>query len=139
MNNIFSKISAITLSFLVLFSTLSFSVETHFCGDEAVDVSYFGNANTCETEAFSIHKNTACHLEKQEDTHSNCCTNETILVKGSNFTKPAKTKKAAFFKLVDLFVFGFVSFKIVQTYNLYNYIAPVLAYNYQIIFQNFRI
>ncbi|WP_400077020.1 HYC_CC_PP family protein [Winogradskyella sp. R77965] len=41
------KVFSITLSFLVLFSTLSFTVEKHYCGDNLVDVAVFSEAKKC--------------------------------------------------------------------------------------------
>jgi len=41
------KIFSIALSFLVLLSTLSFTVEKHFCGDNLVDTAVFSEAKKC--------------------------------------------------------------------------------------------
>lgn len=35
------------MALIVLFSTMSFSVDMHFCGDHLVDFSIIGNADTC--------------------------------------------------------------------------------------------
>lgn len=41
------KIVSIALSFLVLFSTLSFTVEKHFCGNNLVDIAVFSEVKNC--------------------------------------------------------------------------------------------
>ncbi|WP_439152947.1 HYC_CC_PP family protein [Winogradskyella sp.] len=41
------KIYAFTLSLVVLFSTLSFTVEKHYCGDHLVDTAIFSDAKKC--------------------------------------------------------------------------------------------
>jgi len=151
MKEVFYKIASFLLSFIVIFSTLSFSVETHFCGDDVVDTSFFGNANACETD--DDHNNDChndCHVdlfEKHEDkfsnSHSNCCTNETLFIEGSNFT----TDSSKFDSDVDdLFLNDFQKYSFTtNTYinknecNHKYYIPPILNYNYQVIFQSFLI
>ena len=44
------------MAFLVLFSTVSFTIEKHFCGDVLVDVSMFVEAEKCDMEALEILK-----------------------------------------------------------------------------------
>ena len=38
---------ATTMALLMLFSTLSFAVDMHFCGDHLVDLSFTGEADSC--------------------------------------------------------------------------------------------
>ena len=42
------KILALVLALIVLFSSLSFTVEKHVCMGEITDVSYFTKADTCD-------------------------------------------------------------------------------------------
>ncbi|MFD1063236.1 hypothetical protein ACFQ1Q_08245 [Winogradskyella litorisediminis] len=44
------KIFSIALSALVLFSTFSFTVEKHYCGNRLVDVAVFSEAKGCGME-----------------------------------------------------------------------------------------
>jgi hypothetical protein len=41
------KAFSVALSFLVLFSTLSFTVERHYCGDNLVDTAVFTDVKKC--------------------------------------------------------------------------------------------
>lgn len=41
------KIGAVLMTFIVVFSTMSFSVSHHYCGSEIVDVALFSKAKTC--------------------------------------------------------------------------------------------
>ena len=66
------KIFSVTLALLVLMSTLSFTVEKHFCGDVLVDVSVFTEAQKCAMEAVEIA------LKKT------CCKDEVDVVKGQD-------------------------------------------------------
>ena len=67
------KILAITLSLLVLFSTLSFTVEKHFCGDTLVEIAIFSDVNSCSpNEDISENKKPCCKdvidlIEGQDD------------------------------------------------------------------------
>lgn len=70
---------AIALSFLVLFSTLSLTVEKHFCGDTLVDIAVFSKIDSCcgdanDSDALEITKNT-------------CCKNEVDVVEGQDKLK----------------------------------------------------
>ena len=48
------KIFSVTLALLVLMSTLSFTVEKHFCGDVLVDVSVFTETQKCGMESYEM-------------------------------------------------------------------------------------
>lgn len=48
------------LALLVLFSTVSFTIEKHFCGDVLVDVAVFVEAEKCEMEALEMQQNRTC-------------------------------------------------------------------------------
>ena len=63
------------LALLVLFSTVSFTIEKHFCGDVLVDVSMFVEADKCAMEALEI-------LQKKT-----CCKDEIAIVKGQDELK----------------------------------------------------
>jgi len=69
------KITSVVLSFLVLFSTLSFSIEKHFCGDNLVDTAVFTKAKSCC--ASKIKANTAT-------TKDSCCKNEIDYLSGQD-------------------------------------------------------
>jgi hypothetical protein len=43
----FITITSFALSLLVLFSTVSFTVDKHYCGDFLMDVSFLGDADDC--------------------------------------------------------------------------------------------
>jgi hypothetical protein len=52
------------LAVLVLFSTVSFTVEKHFCGDTLVDVAIFTDSDKCAMEAQEmLMKKTCCKDE----------------------------------------------------------------------------
>ncbi len=67
------------MAFLVLFSTMSFTVEKHFCGSFLVDTAIFSEAETCGME---MHTSTEDGI-----TEDNCCNEQKISVEGQNELK----------------------------------------------------
>lgn len=75
MKDIFQKIGSISMALLVLFSTLSFTVDKHFCGSVLVDKAIFSEAKTCGMEADSdsmANEDSCCkeqkvHIEGQDE------------------------------------------------------------------------
>lgn len=64
------------MALLVLFSTVSFTVEKNFCGDVLVDVSVFTEAQKCCVEA--------PELEQAAITKMSCCESTVDVVQGQN-------------------------------------------------------
>lgn len=73
------KTSSILLALLVLFSTVSITVEKHFCGDVLIDVAVFKEAQKCTMEAFE--------MEQALITKKNCCKDILEIVKGQDEMK----------------------------------------------------
>jgi len=66
------------MAFIVLFSTVSFTVDMHFCGDTLVDLSFFQEAATCGME---VQKSSS---SASEMTKMNCCSDEQIVLEGQD-------------------------------------------------------
>ncbi len=71
----FHKVFSFLLAFLVLFSTLSFTVEKHYCGDVLIDVAIFTDSDKCGMETMEM-------LQKKS-----CCKDEVDVVKGQDELK----------------------------------------------------
>ncbi|WP_055444404.1 HYC_CC_PP family protein [Lacinutrix himadriensis] len=71
---ILHKSFSITLAFLVLFSTVSLTIEKHFCGDVLVDVSIFSEGENCGMKTLE--------MQKAAITKMNCCKNQVDVVQG---------------------------------------------------------
>ncbi|MCF7559070.1 hypothetical protein L3X39_00350 [Sabulilitoribacter multivorans] len=69
------KTFSMLLALLVLFSTVSFTIEKHYCGDVLVDVSVFTEAQKCGMEALEI-------LQKKT-----CCKDEVDVIQGQDQLK----------------------------------------------------
>lgn len=72
------------MAFLVLFSTLSFSVDMHYCGDHLVDFSFSETLDTCMMKAeMSKPSNECAELEMDMD----CCSDVVVSMEGQDDLK----------------------------------------------------
>lgn len=69
------------MAFVVLFSTMSFTVDLHYCGDTLMDTAIFHKAETCGMEMENPLTD-GCSITKK-----NCCNDEQIVVDGQNELK----------------------------------------------------
>jgi hypothetical protein len=72
------KIMALVMAFVVLFSTMSFTIDMHYCGDTLVDTAIFHKVKTCGME---MQKPSAegCAITKK-----NCCNDKQLVVDGQD-------------------------------------------------------
>tara|TARA_R110000796_G_scaffold51547_11_gene121671 strand:+ start:1374 stop:1787 length:414 start_codon:yes stop_codon:yes gene_type:complete len=68
------KVFALSLSFLVMISSLSLTIEKHFCGETLVDVAIFTEAEKCSDDSSEV---TATSTIKK-----NCCKDEIDVIDG---------------------------------------------------------
>jgi hypothetical protein len=61
---------------LVLFSTVSFTIEKHYCGDVLIDTAVFSEAQKCGMEAMEN--------EHQASTKTPCCKDVIDLIEGQD-------------------------------------------------------
>ena len=78
MKQIFHKIMSLAMTFVVLFSTMSFTVNMHYCGDTLVESAIFQKAKGCgmEMEKPSTEE---CSITKK-----NCCDDEQLSIEGQD-------------------------------------------------------
>ncbi|MFT7155755.1 MAG: hypothetical protein ACI8Q1_000758 [Parvicella sp.] len=78
MKQVFHKIMSLFMAFVVLFSTMSFTVDMHYCGDILVETALFHKAKGCgmEMEKPLIE---GCSITKK-----NCCNDEQLVVDGQD-------------------------------------------------------
>ncbi|WBX73364.1 hypothetical protein PG913_10995 [Tenacibaculum pacificus] len=137
MKLLFIKISTILLALLVLFSTFSFSVEKHYCGDFLVDISYLGNADSCG----SISNNDTCEtiIKKKE-----CCKDEVEQIKGQDEIFKDSLDKISFDKVKFVLAF-YASYKLPfqalekQDVSHTDYTPPDLIFDIQVLHEVFII
>lgn len=81
MKQILHKIAAILMTFVVIFSTMSFTVSMHYCGDTLVETSIFHKAEGCGMEMEKPSKED-CGVIKKD-----CCKDQQITIDGQDELK----------------------------------------------------
>lgn len=78
MKKLVLKIASFLMAIVVLFSTMSFTVDMHFCGDRLVETTIFQKAKGCgmETEKPSAED---CTIAKK-----NCCSDVQQIIDGQD-------------------------------------------------------
>ncbi|MFC2109506.1 hypothetical protein ACFLRU_03210 [Bacteroidota bacterium] len=99
MKKIIHKITAILMTFVVVLSTMSFTVDMHFCGDTMVDYSILNKAESCGME-MDINKNNCPTVQNKS-----CCTDKQIVFDGQDNLKPSLEKLSL---EQQQFIFSFV-------------------------------
>lgn len=82
MKKVFHKITSIAMALIVVLSTMSFTVNSHFCGDMLVDTSYFVKAESCGMDMQQEKKSDECSVIKK-----NCCQDVASVVEGQDTLK----------------------------------------------------
>lgn len=75
------------MALIVLFSTFSFTVEQHFCGDVLVDFSVFGKAKSC-----GMVSQDGSLTDQMILMDGHCCSDETIAFSGQDHLKVSHEK-----------------------------------------------
>ena len=72
------------MSFVVLFSTTSFAITKHFCGETLVDTAIFSKASTCgmESQKDILNPLPGCSIVKKD-----CCNDVQTLIDGQDELK----------------------------------------------------
>lgn len=132
MKHILTKISSFALAFLVLFSTFSFTVDTHYCGDFLVDISFIGETDACgmDMEKVSVKKN--------------CCKDEVHQIEGQDELQTNKIENITFenqqFLATFLLSYNDLFVAINTDSNFYkDFSPPDISFDYQISYQSFLI
>ena len=136
MKQVITKISIIFLALIVLFSTFSFTVEKHYCGDFLVDISYLGEADTCNKKSED-----GCEtlIKKKK-----CCKDEVHQIDGQDEIQKVSLEKISFDQ-AKLFVAFYGSYKLLFQYfekqplSYEHYLPPELVYDIQVLHEVFII
>ena len=82
MKEFFKNITAFSLACLVLLSTMSFTINKHYCGYKLVSTSVVLKAETCGMEMQKNSINESCKILKKD-----CCKDESQLFEGQDNLK----------------------------------------------------
>lgn len=78
MKQFLHKISSLLMAFVVLFSTMSFTVNMHYCGDNLVETVIFKKAKGCGMDMQNSFTD-SCSLKKK-----NCCDDKQVVIDGQD-------------------------------------------------------
>lgn len=74
----FQKSFSIFMAILLLCSTISFTIQKHFCGNELIDVAMFSKVDNCGMDMDTM----MASIEKKH-----CCKEEIVIIKGQDKLK----------------------------------------------------
>jgi hypothetical protein len=78
MKKVSHKIVSLLMAFVLLFSTMSFTINMHYCGETLMDSAIFKKAETCGMEMENPLTD-SCSISKK-----NCCSDEIFVVDGQD-------------------------------------------------------
>lgn len=84
MKQTFNRLFSVTMALTVLFSTMSFFVDMHYCGDHLVDFSLSQKVDTCMMKAEISKSPSECAIMDME---MDCCSDVEIVVEGQDDLK----------------------------------------------------
>jgi hypothetical protein len=136
MKKLFQKSGALTMAFLMLFSTMSFAVNKHFCGEILVEQTIFENTKSC---CAGMHDSpTDDSTEKNQ-----CCNNKKVVVEGQDELKTAfQNFDFEQHFVVATFVYSYINlFENLpkQVVPFKDYSPPLLVYDIPVLDQTFLI
>ena len=70
------------MAFVVLFSTMSFTISEHYCGEMLVDSALFSKAESCGMEMQKPAPLEGCSIQKES-----CCNNVLVQIEGQSELK----------------------------------------------------
>ncbi|MCF6181169.1 hypothetical protein [Lutibacter sp.] len=138
MKQFFTKIAAILMTFVVLFSTMSFTVNQHYCGGEVYDSALFSKADSCSMDEKTPSKEDCNVADK------NCCDTILKIYTGQNELETSDVSSLNFNTQMFLapFIYTYINlFEGLDT-NIIpfkNYTPPLLVSNIQVTHQVFLI
>ncbi len=134
--NSFKSIFTATLSLLVLFSTISIPVESHFCGATLIDKAIFSKATNCS--------NQYCKISKNIEDNQSCCSDDFEIIKGQDELL-LKFNSSKTVKIQKILSKTFHEFDLIHNFHTYTnvsqtvYKPPNIVFNLMIKHQVFLI
>ncbi|CAM1346367.1 conserved hypothetical protein [Tenacibaculum crassostreae] len=109
------------MALVVVFSTMSFTINSHFCGDTLINTSYFSEAKTCGME-MKQENNKECSITKK-----NCCKDVTQLIKGQDNFKKSVFDSLSYDQQLFIAAFYYSYFNLFE--GLHNRVIPFKDYS----------
>ncbi len=128
------------MALIVLFSTMSFSVDIHYCGDHLVDFSLSEKVDTCMMKAEILNSTSECAVM---DMGMECCSDIEIVIEGKDDLKISFDQLNFEQQLfATSFVYAYISlFEVIEENSVpfKDYSPPPLIRDIQILDQSFLI
>jgi hypothetical protein len=153
----FRSIAPLILTPLMLFSSIGFSLDVHYCGDEVKSIGFFG-ATPCDMEESmnqqqDLSKLPPCHRKKiQEEENSapknginqgQCCHNESFEFETSTDIEQLSTLDADLTQVSAVIIYTAINLNLfqpkVQLEFYENYKPPLIDEDISVLHQVFRI
>ena len=139
MKQFLKKSISICLVFVVLFSTMSFTIDMHYCGGTMVDFSFFNNVETCEMEKEEVTAN----CQNSTLSEKSCCSEEQFVQQGQDnlketFSHITFEHQAFVAALIHSYIHLFEE-TITHEVSLVQYLAPFVTRDVQVLHQTFLI
>ena len=128
------KTFALSMAFLLLFSTVGFSVNVHFCQGKLSGVSILKQASCCSAK-------TSCNHSVKKS-NKGCCENKTIIKQASkeDFNK-TQQQKVELSQFAVAFIYAYcilpIQVKLVKPYALHK--PPLPDKDFSVLYQSFLI
>jgi len=139
MKQVFHKLGAVSMAFIVLFTTMSFTVSMHYCGDSLVDYSFTTLAESCGMDI----KPSSETCDASSFTQDTCCNDKQLVIEGQDNLKLSfenlSLEQQTF---VASFVYSYIDlFEVVEENNdsFSYYSPPVLTKDISVLHQTFLI
>ena len=138
MKQVFHKIASFLMATVVLFSTMSFTIDMHYCGDELVDTAIFNNANACGMESMGSVINDDCNIVKKE-----CCTDVQLTKNSQDAVKYAIDDLTFNQQIIAVsFIYSYINLFEGLEENIIpfqNYLPPLVVDDIQLLDESFLI
>ncbi|MCM5662758.1 HYC_CC_PP family protein [Galbibacter mesophilus] len=85
MKRVFQKIVSVVMALVVMFTTMSFTLDLHYCGDALVDYSFFTKPESCGMDKVLP----ATNCENTTMSKKSCCSDQKIVKEGQDDLKTA--------------------------------------------------
>lgn len=133
----FKKISAILMAFVVLFSTMSFTISEHYCGDLLVDSALFSKAESCGMEMETASADSDCNSIKKD-----CCSDLVKQIEGqSNLKIDFNSLTIPQIEFVAIFTYSYLNLfeGTNNEVSFIDYSPPLVDKDISVLYQVFRI
>lgn len=145
MKKFFRKILSIVLIPILLFSTTSFSIFKHECGDQLYSLSITGHDEGCGMDMNTIEE--SCELTSVKDfidtENSGCCKSDVAFISGSQTNLDSEIQITNLqLKVIRAYVFTYlnlyqVDISSAKNYNYYS--PPITVKDIAVLYQIFKI